>query len=1156
MGPSQRVWHLDSRTSRPRHAMSKDARTPNIQTLEPCPSDEVLAAFVDDELEDDERDDVEKHLSACLTCYEVFSGTLRAVKGDVYHPRNIVEPAPSPARADAHFTRPRTPWRALLLAAAAASAVGAALLALRTGTPVRSDIAALVKALEGRRTVEPRLTGGFPHAEAPAILRGPTAPSPAEEKSSRYPLFAAAADLQRKVKSDPTAVALGNLGVADLILGHPAVAVQRLEEATAKEPKNARLLSDLSAAYLVRAKEEDQPEDIPKALEMAARAAALDPSLAEAVFNRALALEALSLKGEAIRIWEEYLVLDATSGWADEARRRRDALRAEPNRSDVWKRERERLLAAAKAGDTRVVREAVDGFTQESRELVEMELLPQWAAAQLAGRAEEARERLEAAGRVAEAHKERTTDGLLFDTVTTIERARGGVVGKLAEGHQAFRDGRALYDEQEFLQAQPLFERAVELLEAGRSPFASAAGLSLASVRYYVESRHVASDAAQPIAEDAKPKGQLSLWARASLMAANGPMLRGDMAAALEIRLRALRAFQATNEHEFLASTSSMLAQNLDYLGDLDGAWSHRVEAMRLIGVPKNQQARYTLLQSAAVAASRQELPWTALGIQAEASRTAEAWARPVALTESQLHMARIEDGLGLHDEAARNLQAARQHFADVHDEKIAQRLLAELNAAEGELSSTQDTPRAGEALAAAISYFQDAGMPIRLPQLLLTRGRRSRQAGDNASAERDFLLGIEHIEHVVRAQGRFQIAYFDKAWALYGELIRLYVESGRAPDAALAVLERSLARELLAKADLPTLTPAAIRARLPVRTALVYYVILPDRLLIWLLDGEGARHYSSPITADRLGALVTMYRTTIQRGSSESEAESLSAALYDALIAPIRSVIRHDRLVFVPDGVLHGCPFAALRPNGSARYLIEDHAISVAPSGTLFVNATAEAAGRTWPARPSVLVFGDPAPSKDTDNRFARLPGAKSEAEAIAALYPHSELVIARDATAKRLLDRAPAHDIIHFAGHAVPNAVPGQPARLLLAGAEAGFDPATIDADRFANTKIVVLAACGTATGPTYRGEGVLSLARPFLAANVPAVVASLWPVDDASSGPVLTRFHAALLQDEHPQSALRKAQLALLADADPALRSPRSWAIYELLGGVNPP
>jgi CHAT domain-containing protein len=183
-------------------------------------------------------------------------------------------------------------------------------------------------------------------------------------------------------------------------------------------------------------------------------------------------------------------------------------------------------------------------------------------------------------------------------------------------------------------------------------------------------------------------------------------------------------------------------------------------------------------------------------------------------------------------------------------------------------------------------------------------------------------------------------------------------------------------------------------------------------------------------------------------------------------------------------------------------------------------------------------------------------LPDAEQEATEIAALYPDSELLIEADATKGRFLDAAGAHDVVHFAGHAVSNDdYPGL-SRLLLAGvgeSARSLFAHEIAAMHFDRTRLVVLAACRTSAGRIRRGEGVFSLARPFIAAGVPTVVASLWDVDDRASRALFVAFHRALRRGEAVTDALRTAQLGALADSDAVLRSPENWASFAVIGGL---
>src|SRR6266704_6073099 len=106
-----------------------------------------------------------------------------------------------------------------------------------------------------------------------------------------------------------------------------------------------------------------------------------------------------------------------------------------------------------------------------------------------------------------------------------------------------------------------------------------------------------------------------------------------------------------------------------------------------------------------------------------------------------------------------------------------------------------------------------------------------------------------------------------------------------------------------------------------------------------------------------------------------------------------------------------------------------------------------------------------------------------------------------------------------------------------------------------RSPRTRVVVLAACRTGAGAVSRVEGALSLGRPFLAAGVPDVVASLWDIDDAVSRRFFVAFHRALLAEGDPVLALRKAQIALLRGDDVSLAHPASWAAFICMGGLDP-
>jgi CHAT domain-containing protein len=170
-------------------------------------------------------------------------------------------------------------------------------------------------------------------------------------------------------------------------------------------------------------------------------------------------------------------------------------------------------------------------------------------------------------------------------------------------------------------------------------------------------------------------------------------------------------------------------------------------------------------------------------------------------------------------------------------------------------------------------------------------------------------------------------------------------------------------------------------------------------------------------------------------------------------------------------------------------------------------------------------------------------------ELRAIAHLYPDATTMTGADTTAARVLADLPSHTVIHFAGHALANEDYPALTQLFVApeGTRTAIMPADIVALHLAPGTIVVLSTCEGARGHVFRGEGAMSLARPFLAAGASAVLANLWPVDDGAAGAFVVKVYAELRRGQGLSDALAAAQRAAIADGTPS----RTWAGWVTLG-----
>jgi CHAT domain-containing protein len=175
-------------------------------------------------------------------------------------------------------------------------------------------------------------------------------------------------------------------------------------------------------------------------------------------------------------------------------------------------------------------------------------------------------------------------------------------------------------------------------------------------------------------------------------------------------------------------------------------------------------------------------------------------------------------------------------------------------------------------------------------------------------------------------------------------------------------------------------------------------------------------------------------------------------------------------------------------------------------------------------------------------------LPGARQEVRTIARRYRGVDLRLGpRDEHLDEILDR---YDVVHVAAHTeTHDQSPWKSAIHLGRGA----GPADLRAEQIARMKLparlVVLSSCESAGGRVVSGEGVQGLTSAFLSAGVPAVVATLWPVDDRAAETLMARFYRELSRGRSVAASLRAAQASVRHDR--ATSHPFYWAGFVLVG-----
>ena len=424
---------------------------------------------------------------------------------------------------------------------------------------------------------------------------------------------------------------------------------------------------------------------------------------------------------------------------------------------------------------------------------------------------------------------------------------------------------------------------------------------------------------------------------------------------------------------------------------------------------------------------------------------------------------------------------------------------------------------------------------------------------GDKAAARARYVEATQ-LADGIRSRFRseeFKAGLFGDVQKIFERAIDLLAEAGDYA-AAWQLSEQSRSRALLdilrdrvapvaaAEGQLATTSVklADMTTALRQGETLLEFHSLDDRLLVWTITRDGLKGTSLLLSRADLDAAVDTFRQAIFE--RKRNANELGTALYARLLAPA-ALPAGDRLIIVPHGGMHYLPFQALR--SSEGFLIERHAVSVAPSASIALQLAQRSAGAGMP----LVAFGNPA-----NNAREDLPGAEREVQLISRLFPDGRVFVEREASKARFGELAGAGRILHIAAHAEVDSLDPLQSRILLAAADgdSGFLAAReIYGVDLRGVSLVTLSACESGLGRIARGDEILGFTRSFLSAGAAALVVSLWPVADSSTELLMATFYDQLAKGAQAIDAMRSAQIAVLQNR--RFAHPFFWAPFNLMG-----
>ncbi|GAB3962774.1 hypothetical protein GCM10028805_64560 [Spirosoma harenae] len=389
---------------------------------------------------------------------------------------------------------------------------------------------------------------------------------------------------------------------------------------------------------------------------------------------------------------------------------------------------------------------------------------------------------------------------------------------------------------------------------------------------------------------------------------------------------------------------------------------------------------------------------------------------------------------------------------------------------------------------------------------------------------------------------------------------LRLILQIQEQSKAAVLAEQQSVSTgsEKLVKPASPFIDPMQLRSRLPTNAALLHYSLTSNGLLLTVLRSSTVTVLNLPVPQNQLRTLCDSLQQMIDRPSDPFpyEGNAVAHQLYQALFVPaLPTLTGISRLIIVRDGMLHRLPFEVLetsRQPGS--YLLRRYSVGYAYSGRTALGPE-PLQPRTDPSVLSMAPFAPDAASLPTlqQRGYDLLDASRAEVS-----VSGGTISLGVNASKQAFLELISRHNLIHLATHAQSNPNPAQ--------SYISFFPSTNAHRLYAHEiarlslthlRLAVLSACQTGVGRVHDSEGQLSLARVFAQVGCPAVLTSLWKVNDLSTTRLSALFYERLRQGQPVDVALQQAKLAFLEKEGNVggFAPPFYWAHLILMGQNTP-
>ena len=1061
---------------------------------------------------------------------------------------------------------------------------------------VRQGLAMLNEAYSQGRPIESRLSG-FQYA------------SWEKDRSSNERLVDYTARDQADLmllgvaRAHPSTKAYQALGSSYLLKGEIKEAIDQFKKALTYDPSNARIHNDLGAALMelainkqrqldsLKEKETQAAEQLPGEIlsdlslanEHFSQAMQQDSRLVEGLFNHALCLERLGLIDQALERWESYLQLDPESGWAREARERVEALKKRKDRTffDADRIFRS-FLAAYDSGDEESIWRSFMRGSQPKGNLITELLLNQYLELLARGQRAEAQIKLGpiiTAGRI-EAHKNSdlyTRDLAAFYRTINSEQAI-----LLLSARRIFQEAREQTNKSK-REALDFYQRAKRLfVRAGSSCEVALVDLMIGTS--YVRSAEYQSAAkiAEALAQRSKERSYHWLLIRSLCLIADLNTSQNRPARGIEYSKLALSIAERKQDWNEKIYILGQLASAHQLLGAYEESMYYARLALDLAFIfPVAPALLWVIYRVSAGAANGFSRLYTAAIFEKQAVLLAIDMKGPLQISRSYGSLSEIYGRLKNYREAialARKDLEIGEECGDSPDGlNIKAHALLRLGHFYREVGNLD------QSLNAYNDCLRISGSRrLLVARLDVHRGRLMSYLAqhDYMSARAELGKALELLEQNRRIinDDKLRIKFFETGQDIYRLGIEMSLTVQHDYQEAFLYSERGRARSLLdlmqptnepslkGMADVaatPPLTLSQIRDQIPASAQIIQYSALDQSLCIWVVSNSDFFGISRPVRSEDLGRKVDEYLECLKEPNLSDRAEILSRELYQLLIKPVETRLDPGKEIFiVADRPFNHLPFGALINPDTGKYLIKKYTIAFSPSSTVFIQSSNLARQKESVSVERCLSIGESV-FQQPGLLNSSLPSTIKEARQVAAYYgDNSKLLLDRAATEGDVRREITNAEVVHIATHGLVNERrPEYSGLAFWAKPEASapdndgmLQAAEVSRMRLPRARLVVLSACRTLIGRDYHGEGMVGLARAFIASGSPLVIATLWDIDSQMTAKMMDDFHRYRTQSKLSTArAIREAQLDMLHQGSLNYRRPYSWAGFVVMGGA---